>query len=532
MPTVGRRIGRPSRLVACNRGWRERSEEEDRGGVKVPVREQISGTGGKGVGMNRREFLTIAGGGLVAASLGAGLNRASVGRAPESEAARPLDLGWAKRRWSDPLTGTEVVCLSPEEELHFRNPYFRIPMFTRDGKYAVLWAYPEPATGESGLWCIDLRSGQTRVYHYGRERRIASLSSWATSYGSHLMHVLVRTERGVEIEQVDLDFGDRRTITPATPLSSVYDATASAGDEFIYTPISHREVPPGVGLSEWVALLGSDPGLNEMYRVDLETGAVELLFDTERWWLGHPNPNPRRRDILMFCQEGFIWTERHPRPPDFERVRLYDLQRKEFVTFPGLQWRSPAHEIWSADGERIWTHGWPAGHHCVSVTEVRARRTTTYVHANWAGRTAHIHPAPNERFVVGDGQPFGLNNQADIEEVVKAGDVDDPWAFGGYGSASPGEVIWKYELPAESFFRDEHCHLSYDELARLIEENPGGAARAVPLCQYRSRVRLLRSAAREESNAHVTPDSRWAVFQSASEEGLYEVWAARVPGVK
>ena len=40
--------------------------------------------------------------------------------------------------------------------------------------------------------------------------------------------------------------------------------------------------------------------------------------------------------------------------------------------------------------------------------------------------------------------------------------------------------------------------------------------------------RLKMRAGRFETNVHVTRDSRWAVFQSASEQGLYEVWAARV----
>lgn len=37
-----------------------------------------------------------------------------------------LEFDWAKKRWSDPLTGTEVVCISPELPLHFRNTYFRV----------------------------------------------------------------------------------------------------------------------------------------------------------------------------------------------------------------------------------------------------------------------------------------------------------------------------------------------------------------------------------------------------------------------
>lgn len=445
---------------------------------------------------------------------------------------RPLDFAWAKRRWTDKLTGMEVVCLSPEEKLHFRNAYFRIPMFTRDGEYGVLWGYPEPRSDESAIWCINLRSGDTRVLSYGSGRRVSGLTSWATSYHSHLMHVIVRGENGAAIERVDLDTGERRIVTPSNQLRFIYDATASAGDRFVFTPVSHKVVPEGTGTSESIAMRGSEPGLNEMYQIDLGTGEAKVVFDTDRWWIGHPNPNPQDPSLLMCCQEGFMWTERYPRPADFDRVRLYHLGRREFTVFPGLQLRSPAHEIWSANGERIWTHGWPAGHHCISVTEVTTKETKTWVMPRGEGLTAHVHPAPNERFVVGDGQDFGKNNQAEIEELVRTTKLDDPWAWEGYGSSSPGEVVWKYELPKDTFFTDEHAGWDGERMEQAIRENPDRSAKAVPVCQFRSMARLLRKPMRNESNAHVTPDSRWVAFQSASADARYEVWVSRIPGIE
>lgn len=447
----------------------------------------------------------------------------------KSSTCPPLDFSWVKRRWTDPLTSTEVVCLSPPEKVHFRNPYFNISMFTQDGQYVVLWGYSEPHTGESDIWSIDLRSGNTHVYSYGNGRRVSGLKAWATSYASHLMHVVVRTEGSVEIEQVDLDTGSRRIISLSKPLPFIYDATASAGDSFIYTPVSHKLVPEGTGISERIAMKGAEPGRNEMYRIDLGTGQVDPVFTTDCWWIGHPNPNPRNPSLLMCCQEGFIWTDRYPCPTDFDRIRLYHLDTQECTRFPDLQLRNPTHEIWSVDGQRIWSHGWPSDHHGISVTEVATRQTTTYVMKNGTGETAHIHPAPNGHFVIGDGQDFGKNNQSEIDELVRTSKVDDPWAWGGYGSDSPGEVIWKYELPKESFFTDAHCGTNSEDLARAIAKNPQRSAKAVPLCQFRSMARVLKKPMRNESNAHVTPDSRWAVFQSASEDGLYEVWAARIP---
>jgi hypothetical protein len=134
--------------------------------------------------------------------------------------------------------------------------------------------------------------------------------------------------------------------------------------------------------------------------------------------------------------------------------------------------------------------------------------------------------------VVGDGQDFGKNNQAEIEELVRTTKLDDPWAWEGYGSSSPGEVVWKYELPKDTFFTDEHAGWDGERMEQAIRENPDRSAKAVPVCQFRSMARLLRKPMRNESNAHVTPDSRWVAFQSASEEARYEVWVSRIPGIE
>jgi len=46
-----------------------------------------------------------------------------------------LDFKWARHQWEDPMTGTHVVKLSPDQPLHFRNAYFRTPLFTPDGHF-------------------------------------------------------------------------------------------------------------------------------------------------------------------------------------------------------------------------------------------------------------------------------------------------------------------------------------------------------------------------------------------------------------
>jgi hypothetical protein len=61
-------------------------------------------------------------------------------------------------------------------------------------------------------------------------------------------------------------------------------------------------------------------------------------------------------------------------------------------------------------------------------------------------------------------------------------------------------------------------------------QNPDKLIKAEPVCKFRTMLRNPQMLGyRLESNAHVTPDSRWVVFQSSSQDNRFEVWAARVP---
>ena len=105
-----------------------------------------------------------------------------------------------------------------------------------------------------------------------------------------------------------------------------------------------------------------------------------------------------------------------------------------------------------------------------------------------------------------------------------------------------GEIIWKYVLPEESVLDDPKYWQDYDHMyrayrkdaARLLDadliQNPDKLTSTKPVCRFRTMLRNLRMLGhRLESNAHITSDSRWVVFQSSSQENRFEVWAARVP---
>jgi len=234
-------------------------------------------------------------------------------------------------------------------------------------------------------------------------------------------------------------------------------------------------------------MMASRPGAQDMLRIDLETGRTEAIFSTERWWMGHPNPHPWIPDLFMCCQEwyGEDASTRWGACQEHERIRLFDVAARRFIHRPGSL--EGAHEHWAPGphgSRRIYAHAFRGGTHTIYVNDVTepsepvVRRFDCPPGRGWS---VHVMVAPDESFLVGDG----------VNEPVRE---------------TPEEVAWKYEL------RDD------------------GHAEVRPIARFRAMTRtLLRGGHRLETNAHVTPDSRWAVFQSSSDDDWFEVWAARVP---
>ena len=435
-----------------------------------------------------------------------------------------LDFDWAAKRWDDPLTGTEVVCISPNVELHFRNSYFRCTMFTRDGTKMALMSHDPDEQTPSAIWCIDLLTGETeKVFEYGGR----SLSSWGFSPRSHLLHVIDITEGRAEIVQIDADAGEQRRIRPTETLASIPYAESTADDRYIFSHVSLKKIPEGTLNTDRIAMMGSAPDRNLMYRVDLNDGKTDVAFETDEWWMGHCNPNPVSTNLFMCCQEGFIWTEEYPRPENFQRQRIYNFDRGEWLDLQGTMQSRGSHEHWSANGRSVYSHGGAHGCHAIYRTDLETEKSYRYVGPRGIGNSIHVAPAPDESFVIGDGFNFCKDDVGLIEGLGEPGDGDNPWSWDGLHLSSPGETIWKYELPAETLWPEGTEFESNEEMHRLVEEHPEKTVRTTPLCKFRSRSKLKLDGTRLESNAHVTPDSRWGVFQSSSEDGLFEVWAAR-----
>lgn len=441
-------------------------------------------------------------------------------------AAPDLTFDWCTTQWEDPLTGTQVVKLSPDQPLHFRNAYFRTPIFTPDGRTMLMAGHdpqavpPEwggagcckPNGQTAGLFAVDLLTGATEAYP-----AVAPGENglwYAAAARDRVAHLIVNCGGHEEIERLELDTGRRRRIRPSEPLRLIFSAETSADAMFLYTGAPWPADGPA-DEAAWSAYLHER---NSMFRIDLETGETNRVLDYP-WALTHALPNPVEPGLLLS-------GNRQPyHDPGCRPVLVRDLTANRWIDLP---WPSRcglvSHPMWTADGRSIYGHAGFLGYQTISRARIETGQWESFVVPIGAGDSAHVHVAPDESFLVGDGKNWGWNTED--EAPVSIGNGFD---FDGVGCHSPGEVIWKFELPRETILTPDHKFRRRDDLLAPINRHPDKAVRTTPVCRFRSLSRLHNLKMRLESNAQVTPDSRWVVFQSCSEQGLFEIWAARVP---
>lgn len=412
----------------------------------------------------------------------------------------PLDFAWADKRWRDPLTGLEVVRLSPPVKHHYRVNYFRMNLNTWDGQWMVFLEGTDCVRGvldgTVSLVARQLRTGETRslgvIPNFPRSAQGAWLwetddfCAWAVARYSHRVNAIDWTEPyAPALIEFDIDRGTRRSITPTVNLANLYEPSFDATERYCYTPHWKERWPlrDSMAPAEHGAMMAAQPGQQDMVRIDLATGQVETIFATDRWWMGHPNPHPTEPDLFMCCQD---FSGSDPRskwgpvdPVGYERIRVFDIATRRFIQKPHSL--LGAHEHWAPRGRRIYGHsGWGTDCHTICRNDLDTGAFTAHRCPPKQAWSHHVMIAPNEQFLVGDGK----NDE---------------------------EIVWKYELPAA--------------------EPPDQFVTVTPIAKYRALSRTLFAGGyRLETNAHVTPDSRWVVFQSSSADDWFEVWAARVPG--
>lgn len=447
-----------------------------------------------------------------------------------------FSFSWCRDTWEDPMTGTQVVRLSPDEDMDFVTAYFRIDTFTSDGETLVFCGGPadgeknpggSPAS-ESTLWSLNLRSGEYRRYHTFRPGNMG-IPHACTQHDPDLVHLVVKENDGhEEIQRVRLSSGEVEQIRPDRDFHEIYDPGCSADGRFVFIPESEL-YPKGkweienshMSNAERRKMRLSNPGEQIYYRMNLETGHCEEIF-RECAIIGHPNPNPVYPNFFAYCWNDPVVGE------EFERIHFVDLDSNE-------RWRSNfplsdnhmGHEMWSRDGRSMWGHGGYHGYQFIGQYMLADRSWNIWVVPIGSGDSMHVQIAPDESFLVGDGKNWGWNTEHEARGSAASGDVLH--SFDGVGAHSLGEVIWRFDLPATSFLTPEN-HLKYatrDSLANPIYRHPEQFVSVRPICRFRSRQRLLNRPFRLESNAHVLPDSRWVMFTSCSEDGRSEIWAAK-----
>ena len=480
--------------------------------------------------------------------------------------APELTFEWAERSWQDPLTGTQVVCLSPDRKMHFRNNYFYNNLMTFDGRYAVFMGFEDIrdgiAAGARSLWARDMITGEVRdlgpipavpeslvayfQYHGG------CVVHFAAARYSHRVNVLDPSDPDAwAIIQVDIDTGERRRIVPSEPIRYPYFASFDASERFYYCPRKENyELMQTMTPNQFQDSKNEGPGHQEMLRVDLETGQVSVAHenvhrDGRRFNLEHSNPHPVLPNLFL------------------SGARVIDFDTGEWLDHvdDGVspRWHGQGYYHWALDGKRIYTKQLASPHvQCISRIDLETGQNRWFACPPHTGLSVHAHVAPNEQFVVGEGYDFDEHNfppelRALLQQRLDEG-VEPRWSaffltglpvLSGTVPPTPisnsGETIWKYVLPEESVLDDEKYWRDYDQMYRsyhldpealdadLLRE-PDKTVTTTPICKYRTMMRSPKVLGyRLEANASVTPDSRWVVFQSSSEDDYFEVWAARVP---
>lgn len=172
------------------------------------------------------------------------------------------------------------------------------------------------------------------------------------------------------------------------------------------------------------------------------------------------------------------------------------------------------HEHWAPRSKTIYSHSGSNDNHRINKIDLERNAFTTHECPRGTGGSAHVMVAPNERFLIGDGVELDKNMPADLRHRIETMDAKLLKESRGAREAqrcflnatNGGETIWLYRLPEG--------------------QKP---FQVTPLCKRRSLFRTKMFGYRLECDAQVTPDSRWAVFLSSSEDDWFEVWAARVP---
>ena len=169
-------------------------------------------------------------------------------------------LDWAEKRWEDALTGTDVVRLSPGKKSHFRNTYFRRPMFTRDGQWCVMVEHSQLKDGigwgDKHVWARNMIDGELR--DFGLLPPSVNELIYSVAPRSHLVNILDTPQTGSNaVIQIDIDSGKVSRIEPVVKEFQLSECGFSADERFTYSSwAKEKEVLRNTMLNrDWVAMM-------------------------------------------------------------------------------------------------------------------------------------------------------------------------------------------------------------------------------------------------------------------------------------
>lgn len=285
---------------------------------------------------------------------------------------------WIKYR--DSITNREVWQITSNDSSSVA-VYFERQAFTEDDKYVV---FGSKRTGYWQIYRADLKTGE--IVPISNKKGIHPYQFTIHPDGQHVWYiynrVLYKTDVSTLDEKISFDF--RKMFSDSIGFSSSFSADAK------FTLITMQ----------------SDSGLS-IYRVNLETSAVEHAVTWKTGSFSHPLICPTNPDIITFVPSPDTQDDMTLPMEQRTRTWMVNMRTKEVKRFLIMPYGFRAtHETWSCDGKRFFFFkktqpGWTPTSIC-SIDQDGSNFREYYVNKDI--RLGHGIPTIDGKWFVTDGQ--------------------------------------------------------------------------------------------------------------------------------
>jgi hypothetical protein len=391
----------------------------------------------------------------------------------------------------DPLTGREVLQLT-NSIANDQHPYFTGPALTSDGRTLV---FISERSGHPNLFTLDFPSGQitqltdnrygvlrSYVYPWGSLSGLGKASVVLHAPSGDIYYLQGRQLRVVNARTLhhraiaDLPAGFVSAFMHVDPLNRrvcipLVDEAAFEGSAAVTIPTYHPAGFGSIGRRVRERKLES-----HLLVVSTDGTSADVWASVPSAWITHVQFRPTtdsNSDLLLFNHEAL-------EGPGMQRIWMIDgLTRRIWKIRPepgdGNHWN--CHEVWTADGSKVFYHG------------------------------AGIHPQTRQKTnLFGWSAPDGL----DYHETYLPN--DEASGYGHFAEhPTPGTLI------TDGYFQGGQI------LATVREGSSPGWGEWQPLCHHGSQWLY------QDDHPHpiVSPDGQWCVFTSSA-RGTANVYAVRL----